>query len=80
VKVLLYSFLPELWKSVAFWKVSKLLLLVLVVRANKRSMEHWRGDAANEKPKYWEKHQSQCHFAYHKSYMNWPEIEPRPPL
>jgi hypothetical protein len=23
---------------------------------------------------------SQCHFAHHKSHMNWPGLEPGPPL
>jgi hypothetical protein len=37
--VLLYPLLPELRKSVAFWRVSRLLLFVLVVRACGKSEE-----------------------------------------
>jgi hypothetical protein len=32
-----------------------------------------------EKPKYWDRNLSQCHFVHHKSHTDRPGIEPWPP-
>jgi hypothetical protein len=42
-------------------------------------MEHGWNEIDMEKPKCSGKNLSQCHFAHHKSYTDWPGIEPRPP-
>jgi hypothetical protein len=35
------------------------------------SAEHWWNDTDRRKPKCWKKNLSQCHFADHKSHMDW---------
>jgi hypothetical protein len=42
-------------------------------------MQHWWNDSHRIKTKYFKENLSQCHSVYHKSYMDWPGIEPRPP-
>jgi hypothetical protein len=42
-------------------------------------MQHWWSDSDRKKPKYFRENLSQCHSVYHKSYMGWLGIEPRPP-
>jgi hypothetical protein len=42
-------------------------------------MEHRWNEVDRGKPKYSGKNLSQCHFIHHKSHMDWPGIEPRPP-
>jgi len=37
-------------------------------------MEPWCNDTHRRNPKYWEKNLSQCHFVYHKSHKDLPEI------
>jgi hypothetical protein len=39
-------------------------------------MEHRWNESDKGKPKYSEKHLSQCHFVHHKSHMEQPGIEP----
>jgi hypothetical protein len=34
-------------------------------------MKHWGNDTDREKPKYTEKHLSQCHLIHHKFRMDW---------
>jgi hypothetical protein len=45
----------------------------------KMSVEHSWNDSDSEKPQYSDKNLSQCHFVNHKSHMDWPGIEIRPP-
>jgi hypothetical protein len=42
-------------------------------------MEHQWNETDREKPKNSGKNLSQCHFVHHKSNMERPGIEPRPP-
>jgi hypothetical protein len=42
-------------------------------------MEHRWNEIDRGKPKYSGKNLSQYHFVHHKSYMDWPGIEPGPP-
>jgi hypothetical protein len=42
-------------------------------------MEHRWNEIDREKPKNSGKNLSQCHFVHHKSYTDWPGIEPGPP-
>jgi len=42
------------------------------------SMEHWWNDNDLGKPKYSEENIVQCHFVYHKTYMDCPGIAPVP--
>lgn len=43
------------------------------------SVQNWCNDMGRRKPKYSEKHQSQCHFAHHKFHMKWSQIQHRSP-
>jgi hypothetical protein len=45
----------------------------------KMCVQQWCNDADGGKPKYLQKNLPQCHPAQHKSYMDSPGIEPRPP-
>jgi hypothetical protein len=40
-------------------------------------MEHWWNDIGREKPKYLNKHLSQCHFNHHRSHI---DLESKPGL
>jgi len=46
----------------------------------KVSFGHSWDDTDRRKPRYEEKNLSQCLFVYHKSHMEWPGLEPGPPL
>lgn len=46
----------------------------------KMGIERWWNDTDSGRPKCSQKNLSHCHIAYHKSHMDWPEIEPGPPL
>lgn len=41
-------------------------------------MEHWRNDTSRRKPKHVERNLPRCYFAYTKSHVHWPGIEPYP--
>jgi hypothetical protein len=43
-------------------------------------MEHGWNDTGRRKLKYSEKNLYQGHLVHHKFHMDWPGIEPRPPL
>jgi hypothetical protein len=73
--------LPELLNSIAFWKVSRLRLFVLLVRATCR----WRWVQCiggtitfRGKHKCWETNLSQCPSEHYKSHMDGPGIETGP--
>jgi hypothetical protein len=44
------------------------------------SGESWWDDIDRVIPKNSEKNLAQCHFVHHRSHMEWPGCEPRPPL
>jgi hypothetical protein len=46
---------------------------------NEYDTEHWWNDNDRAKLRYWEKSLSQYNFVHHKSHMDWPATEPRPP-
>jgi len=49
------------------------------VRYERISTNLWWNDNDKGKLKFLEKNLSQCHFVHHKSHMDWPAIETRPP-
>jgi hypothetical protein len=53
--------------------ISILLFVLFLV------MEHQWNETDRGRPKYSGKNLSQCHFANHKSHVDWPGIEPGPP-
>jgi len=42
-------------------------------------VRNWLNHMDRRKLQYLERDLSYCHFVQHKSYMDWPETEPRPP-
>jgi hypothetical protein len=42
----------------------------------KMSMKQWWNNIDRDKPTYWERNLSQCHFAHDTSDISWPGIEP----
>jgi hypothetical protein len=47
--------LLDFWKSIVFWKVSRLRPFVLLARAMFRCVQHWWNDNDRGRPKYLEK-------------------------
>ena len=76
-----FPMVPEFRKIIAFWNIPRLCPSVFLggIHVAKDVCGalvkwYWQG-----KQKYCEKNLSQCHFIHHKSYMDWPGIENRPP-
>ena len=81
VKAFFCPTLPDIRKSIAFWKGSMFRLFFLLVRATCWWRWVWSNGGmilTGEKRSTQEKSVSQCHFVHHKSHTNWPEIETGP--